>query len=54
MCFEVVFEEEDGAGVNAVLTLEDSKYWAPSLLLGFLQARLEAAGEEELIDIFQK
>ena len=54
LLFEVIFEQEDSAGVNAVITLEDLKYWAPFLLLGFLQARLEAAGEEELIDIFQK
>ena len=48
LLFEVFFKQEDGEFVKAILKLEDLKFWSPSLLLEFLQARLEVAGEEVL------
>ena len=40
LLFEVVFKQNDGESVEAILSLDDLKYWAPTLLTKFLQTRL--------------
>ena len=47
LLFEVVFKQNDGQSVEAILSLEDLKYWAPTLLTKFLQTRLEVAADSE-------
>ena len=47
LLFEVVFKQNDGKSVEAILSLEDLKYWAPTLLTKFLQTRLEVAAENK-------